>query len=308
LGAGLLAIALSVTLVACGSDDKTPVASGGTSTTAAAADFPVTVRGVTLDAAPDHIVSLSPTATEVLFAIGAGDQVIAADANSNYPADAPTTDLDAYQPNVEAIASKGPDLVVAATDTDDMVKGLQDLDIPVLLLPAATTLDEAYTEIDELGQATGHADEAADVVEQMRSGITDLATEAGGAGKGLTYYYELDPTFYSVTSKTFIGQVLGELGLVNIADAAGAKTSDYPQLSAEYIVQQDPDLVLLADSKCCQQDAAAVAKRDGWAGMKAVTGDGVVTLDDDVASRWGTRIVDLLQAVADGITRVKAGR
>jgi iron complex transport system substrate-binding protein len=306
LGAGLLAAALSLTLVACGSDDTAPVASGeGPSTTAAAADFPVTVRGVTIEAAPKAIVSLTPSATEDLFAIGAGDQVVAADKNSNYPPEAPTTDLDAYQPNVEAIASEDPDLVIASNDTESMVKGLRDLDIPVLLLPAATTLDEAYGEIVDLGRATGHADEAAEVVEDIKGKLADIVLKSGAAAKGLTYYYELDSTFYSVTSRTFIGHVLGLLGLVNIADTAGAKASDYPQLSAEFIVQQDPDLVLLADTKCCQQDAAAVAERQGWSGMKAVTGNGVVTLDDDIASRWGPRITDLLQAVADGVAKVK---
>jgi iron complex transport system substrate-binding protein len=307
IGAGLLAFALPLSLVACGSDSSTSTAAS-TTTTAAAAAFPVTVRGVTLAAEPTHIVSLTPTGTETLFAIGAGSQVVAADKNSNYPADAPKTDLDAYQPNVEAIAAKAPDLVVASNDSGDMVAELKKLGIPVILLPAPTTLDEAYAEMADLGKATGHQAAATQLVTKVKGQISDVVARVGSDGKGLTYYYELDPTYYSATSKTFIGQVVGLLGMTNIADSAQSKTSDYPQLSAEYVVQQDPDLILLADTKCCQQDAAAVAKRQGWSGMKAVTGGGVVALDDDIASRWGPRISTLLAAVAKGVAKVKAAK
>ena len=117
----------------------------------------------------------------------------------------------------------------------------------------------------------------------------------------MTYYYELDDTYYSVTSDTFIGAVLGELGMKNIADAAKGASSGYPQLSAEYIVQANPDLILLADTKCCGQDAEKVAKRPGWQDLTAVQDGGVVELDDDVASRWGPRIADLLQQVGDAV-------
>jgi iron complex transport system substrate-binding protein len=299
----LAGLALAAVVAACGSSSPGTNAASVPSTTTTP-QFPVTVRGVTLTQRPSHVVSMSPTATETLFAIGAGSQVSAVDKNSNYPTSAPKGDLDAYNPSVEAIAAKSPDLVVVSDDTKGLVKGLQTLKIPVLVEAAPTDVDGMYSEITELGTATGHADGAAKVVADMKTGIQQVV--AGTKATGVSYYYELDSTLYSQTSRTFLGKVLGTIGLVNIADAAKA-TSDYPQLSAEYVIKADPDLVLLADTKCCQQSDATVAARPGWSTMKAVSGHHVVALDDDVASRWGPRIVDLLRTVAAAATKVKAG-
>jgi iron complex transport system substrate-binding protein len=239
---------------------------------------------------------MSPTATETLFAIGAGDQVVAVDANSNYPEDAPDGTLDAYNPNVEAIADLEPDLVVLSDDAGGLTEGLGKLDIPVLLQAAPTKLSEVYQQIKTLGTETGHATKANALAADMRKKIVALKQSA--PKEPVTYYYELDNTFFSVTSSTFIGTVLKLAKLDNIADEAG-QDNPYPQLSSEFIVQQDPRLIFLADTKCCQQDAAAVAARPGWGGMTAVKSGGVIALDDDIASRWGPRLVDLLQTVVD---------
>ena len=300
----LVAVALAFALAACSDDPVITTVPTGASATAStgSAAFPVTVTGtkgdVTIEARPERIVSLSPTATEDLFAIGAGDQVIAVDDQSNYPADAPTTDLSGFEPNVEAIAGYEPDLVVFATEPGDLGSSLEGLGITALQLDAAANLDVAYEQIEQLGAATGHADESAALVEQMRSDIQVLVDEADRA-TGASFYYELDDTFYSVTSKTFIGQLLRMLGLGNIADEVGRGSGGYPQLSAEYIIESDPDLIFLADTKCCGQSAETVAKRPGWAGLTAVGDGAVVPLDDDVASRWGPRVVELLEQISD---------
>jgi iron complex transport system substrate-binding protein len=299
----LLVLIGSLVAVACASSSST--GSAGESSFSATVAFPVTIDAangqVTLDAEPTKIVSISPTATEMLFAIGAGGQVTAADSYSNYPADAPTTDLSAFEPNVEAIAAYAPDLVVYSNDPGDLQKSLDKLHIPALMEPAAVTMDDVYAQMEQLGEATGHAAEAATQNDALRSKITSIVDAVGDAGNGMSYYYELDDTFYSVTSNTFIGNVLGQLGLTNIADQAKGASSGYPQLSAEYIVEQDPNLILLADTKCCGQNAAKVAKRPGWQGLSAVGDGGVIELDDDVASRWGPRIADLLQQVGDAV-------
>ena len=297
----LLVFVLSLLAAGCASSDNTSSAPS----TASGAAFPVTIDAangsVTIDQQPTRIVSISPTATEMLFAIGAGDQVVAADSYSNYPPDAPTTNLSAFEPNVEAIANYEPDLVVYADDTGDLQKSLDKLHIPAVSEPAAVTLDDVFVQMEQLGEATGHADEATAQNDALRSKVASTVDSVGDAGKGMSYYYELDDTFYSVTSNTFIGNVLGQLGLTNIADEAKGASSGYPQLSAEYIVDADPSLILLADTKCCGQSAAKVAKRPGWQGLTAVQTDGVVELDDDVASRWGPRIADLLQEVGDAV-------
>jgi cobalamin transport system substrate-binding protein len=306
---GFALLTCALVLSACAS---TTSAGSGTPSVAPSASpaFPVTVDAangtLTLDAAPQRIVSLSPTATEMLFAVGAGDQVVAADSYSNYPSDAPTTDLSAYEPNVEAITKYEPDLVVYASDPGDLQSSLDKLKIPALEEPAAATLDDVYAQLRELGVVTGHADGGEQQATQLQGRIDAIQGAAGDAGKGMTYYYELDDTYYSVTSDTFIGNLLATLGLKNIADQAKGASSGYPQLSAEYIVSADPDLILLADTKCCNQSPEKVAKRAGWGDLTAVQRDAVVPLDDDIASRWGPRIADLLQQVGDAVQQQAA--
>ena len=275
---------------ACGSDDGDQAA---TPTTATAG-------------APKRIVSLSATGTEMLFAIGAGTQVVAVDDQSNYPPNAPKTDLSGLTPNVEAIATYKPDLVVLTDSAEKSKAGIEAIGADVFVQPAATTLEDSYKQLRDLGRVTGHVDEADAVAKKMQTELNKLKASLPTNAKGLSYYHELDNTYFSVTSKTFIGDVYGLLGLENIADAADKQGTGYPQLSAEYVLQTDPDLVFLADTKCCQQSAATVAQRPGWANMKAVKTGGVIALDDDVASRWGPRVVDLVRIVADHVRKLPA--
>ncbi|WP_156757345.1 ABC transporter substrate-binding protein [Actinokineospora pegani] len=266
--------------------------------------FPVTVtppggQPLTLDERPERIVSLSSSATEGLYAIGAGARVVAVDDQSNFPAEAPRTDLSGLTPNVEAIAERTPDLVIASGDPGGLVDGLAKVGVPVLLLTAATTVDDVYTQLDVLGDATGHP--ADELVARMRSDIDAIVRDAPKAD--LTYYHELDPGLYSATSKTFIGQVYGLFGLENIADEADSTGSGYPQLSAEYVIKANPALVFLADSLCCGQSARTVGERPGWSEVDAVKSGRVIALDDDIASRWGPRVVDLVRAVGDAVKR-----
>jgi len=278
---------------------QSPSASASASPTAA---FPVTVTAangeVTLDEQPSRIVSLSPSATEMLFAIGAGVQVTAVDDNSNYPAEAPKTKLSAFQPNAEAVAGYDPDLVVYSNDANGLKAALTKLGVPVLELPAAVTLDDAYAQISTLGQATGRVDDAAKVTQEMKDRIAAAVASVPPSAKGQKVYHELDQTFYSVTSSTFVGSIYAQFGLTNIADGAKDASGGYPQLSAEYVVTQAPDLVVLADTKCCKQSAATLAKRPGFSGIPAVKSGRVVEGDDDIASRWGPRVADFAESVA----------
>ena len=125
----------------------------------------------------------------------------------------------------------------------------------------------------------------------------------------LTFFHELDDMLYSITSDTFLGALYELAGLENIADAADpdGQSGGYPQLSAEYLVDADPDLVFLADTKCCAQDAATFAARPGFGVLAAVQNDRVIALDDDVASRWGPRIVDLFRLIVASVQAVPVG-
>ncbi|WP_344617265.1 ABC transporter substrate-binding protein [Dactylosporangium salmoneum] len=303
VGATLVAIAL--TLGACAShanDNPQPASSG------AAAAYPMTVGNVTLEQRPTRIVSLSPSTTEMLFAVGAGAQVTAVDDNSDYPAEAPRSQLSGFQPNAEAIAAKNPDLVVLTLDANKVVDQLAKFKIPVYVAPAAVTLDDTYRQIDELGRLTGHGTEATDLVGRMRRDIDKLIKELPARSARPKYYYELDPTLYTATSPTFVGSLFTMAGLQNVADPAdpGGAKGGYPQLSVEVLVQADPDLVFLADTKCCKQSAETVAARPGWSGITAVKTGRIVTLDDNVASRWGPRVVDLLRAIVEAVAKVPA--
>lgn len=306
--AAFLAVA-SLVIAACGDivDSETT-----TTPTDAPADtgFPVTIAAsngnIEIPTRPTKIVSMSATHTEMLYAIGAGDQVVAVDAFSNYPAGVPQTDLTGFAPNIEAIVEYDTDLLVTDGDWDGTSMGaLTDLGVPVLILPAALTLDDVYTQLEQLGTATGHLADAADVVAGMQTEIAELVDSLPEFGEPPTLYHELDSSYYSVTSETFIGHIYSLMGLHNIADAVGDGAFGYPQLSEEYILEEDPDLILLADTICCDVTGDSLKDRPGWDTLTAVRTGAVVELNDDVASRWGPRIVDHMKAVAKATADLK---
>jgi iron complex transport system substrate-binding protein len=307
LPALVAAAALALSAAACGSSGSTSAtpSAAAAATGAFPASITTAIGVVHVRSRPTAIVSLSPTATEMLYAIGAGSQVKAVDSLSDYPPHAPVTKLSAFQPNLEAIVAYKPDLVVISNNINGLAKHLAAFSIPVLYLPAPTALSGVYSEFDQLGRATGHLGQAGHEDATLRSEIHQIVASVPKRAKPLTYYYELDQTYYSVTSSTLVGSLLAMLGLKSIADAAtgAASSGGYPQLSSEYIVKADPDYVILADTVCCHQDMATVATRPGWSGLPAVKQGRVIPLNDDIASRWGPRIVDLLRTVASSITR-----
>lgn len=260
---------------------------------------------------PSCIVSLSPTATATLYAIGAGAQVGAVDQDSNYPAAAQalaTKDkINALSPSAEAIAGicpnkAKPSLVVISYNPSGFSAKLKALGITVLEQDAATSLDQVYAQITALGAATGHATAATSVVEKLRRSITaSIAMTTSVSSKHLSVYYEVSTApYYSLTSGTFIGAIMKQMGLVNIADAV-ATTADagYPSLSSEYIVKANPGLILLAGDAT----PASVRARAGWTSVAAVKNNQVLELDPNVASQWGTRLGTLVSAIASAVVR-----
>jgi iron complex transport system substrate-binding protein len=254
------------------------------------------------------IVSLSPTATEMLYAIGAGDQVVAVDSYSTYPAEvAPkVTKLSGFEPSAEAILAYEPDVVLISNDMNKITEQLTSAnpDIKVWTGAAATSLDDVYAQINELGALTGRVDNAEEVVASMKSRV-DAAVPDDMPTVAVPVFYELDNTLYSVTSNTFVGALLKQFNMISIADGV-EEGNDYPQLNAEAIVKANPAIIFLADTKCCQQTAATVADRAGWSGIAAVVNQNVVELDDDIASRWGPRIVDLIEQFAKAYSALLA--
>jgi iron complex transport system substrate-binding protein len=254
--------------------------------------------------AVERIVSLSATATEMIYALGAQDQLVAVDNYSNYPQEAAdfATKIDAFEPSVEAIAKLDPTVVLLNYDPGDLQAQLEKLGVKVWFGATATTLDDTYKQITELGDLTTRADEAATLVDSMKTEIEATITGMELPDAPVSYYYELDDTFYSLTSNTFIGQLMSRFMLQNVADTVETG-NDYPQMSAEAIVSSNPQMIFLADTKCCKQTAETVAARAGWNVIDAVANGNVVELDDDLASRWGPRVVDLVKIVADAVTK-----
>jgi len=256
------------------------------------------------DAYPQKIVSLSPTATEMLFAIGAGPQVVAVDEFSNYPAGVPKTDLSGFTPNAEAIAAKTPDLVVLSGDNKGIVAQLTNLKIKTQLAPPAKTIEDTYSQIKELGDVTGHAKEAEALNKKIKDDLAALLKDLPKRAKPLTYFYEVDPAPYAATSKTFSGSLLGSAGLVNVADSAALADSEYPKMSAEAVIKANPDIIFLADT-VMGESAEKVKARPGWSAMTAVSKGQIFTLDSDIASRWGPRVVDLMRAMVDAVRQAQ---
>lgn len=271
--------------------------------------FPVTVTAgngaVAVPARPTRIVSMSATATEMLYAIGAGPQVVAVDKYSTDPPNAPRTNYTGSETSAEGYLTYRPDLVVLAFDTGGaLVAQLHKLGVPALLLPPATTLNDTYAQFAELGQATGHVAAAAQEVASIRQHLDAVVASVGSRAKGLTYYQEIDNTLYTATSKTFIGALYARLGMVNIADPADSQGSGYPQLTAEYLIKANPQVVFLADSQCCAQSPATFAARPGFSVLRAVTSGDVFSIPDPIASEWGPRVVDFLSTVAADVSKV----
>ncbi len=277
--------------------------------------------GATTAKTPTCVVSLSPTATETLYAIGAGPQVQAVDKDSNYPTKglpSASKRIDALNPSVEAILgickrtkthpSTKPDLVIISYDANSIKEKLTALGIKVVEQDAPANLGGAYAQIRQLGVLTGHVVAARKLATSIARTINaDVASVPAHPNKVINVYYELDPTYYSVTSSTFVGLLMKRLGLVNIADAQSTSAdAGYPQLNAEYIVSANPQLVFLADTICCQVTPASFGARPGFGAISAVVHGHVIGLNDDVASRWGPRLTVLMNQITAAVRRTLA--
>ncbi len=256
--------------------------------------------GASPPAPPERILSLSASATQMLYAIGAGKQVVGVDKYSTWPPGAPRTKFTGYESSAEDYLYLHPDLVVFAFKEGTLIQQLAKLHVRTLLLPPATNIAGVDSQLAELGRTTGHLAAAEQAEARLARSISAAEREAKGKGRGKTYYIELDPTYYTATSGTFIGSEFSLFGMRDIADPAGHGNL-WPQISAEYLLKQDPDYVFLADTVCCHQTPASFASRPGLSLLRAVKLHQVIGVDDSVASEWGphtvSELVDLLARV-----------
>lgn len=259
-------------------------------------------RTVTLPAPAQRIVSLAPSNTESLFAIGAGDQVVGRDEFSDYPAqasDLPSIGGGFGDYNYEAIVALQPDLVLAAEiNTPEQVQALEKLGQTVFFLPNPTNLDEMYTNLATLAHLTGREAEAAALVESLQSRAEAVAQKLSTVTNRPTVFYELDSTDpdapWTAGPGTFIDTLITLAGGQNVASQL---KDQYPQISLEELLVKNPEIILLGDS-AYGVTPESVLERPGWESLGAVQNQRVYPFDDDLVSRPGPRLVDGLEALA----------
>ena len=247
---------------------------------------------------PERILSLSPSLTEILFAVGAGPQVIAVDNYSTYPPEAPITQLSSFEPNMEAIASFNPDLVLLSYDIGNIIKGLNIIGIETMLLPAPMNFEEILDQIRNVGERTGNSKQSDKLANEMNSQMKNLATLMKNE-RQTKLYHEIDENYYSASSHSFIGNVYELLNFINIADQADTEGVGYPKLSPEYILLSDPNIIILPGKDFNYINK--LRKRPGWSAIDAVKKDQLLIIDADVGSRWGPRIIEFAKAIVEGI-------
>jgi len=323
---GALALVLTAALVftvGCGDDEKvdspgdatiTPAASSPADgeaysfdcerdhpgTTPDATDFPVEVTddsgtAITLVEPPEAIASLSAGHTEMLFAMGAGDQVAAVDNTSDCPVSVEDLEqVDAFTPSVEAITALAPDLVIIFFDPGDLATSLTSAGIPVMTLNSPESVEGVYEQIELLGEVTGHIAESELLVTNMSDAVHSITASLSGVAESPRVFHEIDNTFFTAGSGSFIGDLYDLLGADNIANATGEA---YPQMTQEAIIAASPDVIILADEEA-GETSATVKARPGWDAISAVENDRIYAIDPDIASRPGPRLVDALRILA----------
>ncbi|MEZ0396857.1 MAG: cobalamin-binding protein [Anaerolineales bacterium] len=303
---------LSLLLTACGAASTpapaeaqpTPTEAQATETPAAA---PLTFtdglgRPVSLAAPAQRVVSLAPSNTEILFAVGAGAQVVGRDMFSDYPAEAlAIQDIGGSmgEYNLEAIVALQPDLVLAGgINPPELVAALEELGLTVYFLPNPLTLEEMYLNLETVAALTGHEAEAAALSDSLRARVASVDEKIASVTERPTVYYELDATDpsrpYTAGAGTFVDLLISRAGGVNVA---GEIETPWVQLDIETLLVYDPDLILLGDA-AWGESAETVAARPGWEALSAVQNGAIYPFDDNLVSRPGPRLVDGLEALA----------
>ena len=258
-------------------------------------------REITLDGPTQRIVSLAPSNTEILFAIGAGDQVVGRDQFSDYPEAAKNvTDIGSTFEalNTELIVSLEPDLVLAAEiNTPEQAKQLEDLGLKVYYLKNPLTVEEMYSNLEIVAQLTGREAEAATLIKSLKARVAAVDEKIAPISSRPNVFYEFDATDpakpYTAGKGTFITQLIDRAGGYNIA----SDLEEYPQLSLEQVVAADPNFIILGDARY-GVSPESIAQRPGWENLSAVKNGNVLPFNDDLVSRPGPRLVDALEELA----------
>lgn len=259
-------------------------------------------REVKLDGPAQRVVSLAPSNTEILFAIGAGDQVVGRDEFSDYPEAAKSIESvggSFGEYSTEAIVALEPDLVLAAEiNPPELVKKLEDLGLTVYYLKNPTTIEEMYGNLEIVGNLTGH--DVTELVDSLKSRVAAVDEKIAPLSSRPTVFYEIDASDatkpFTYGPGTFGDLLITRAGGANLVTLAGI-TDPYPQVSLEQVVATNPSIIILGDA-AWGTTAEAVKARAGWDVLDAVKNDQIFPFDDNLVSRPGPRLVDGLEQLA----------
>jgi len=260
-------------------------------------------KSIKLDGPAQRIVSLAPSNTEILFSIGAGSQIVGRDTFSDYPAEAadiPDIGGGFGELNLETILSSDPDLVLAAEITPtEQVQALEEVGLTVFAMKNPKDFDGLYQVIQIAAQLTAHEDEAATLIEDLKGRVDAVTGKAATSSFHPLVFYELDSTDPSAPwtsgGGTFIDTLITMAGGANLG---ATLEGEWVQISIEELLTQNPDLIILGDYTWGGVTPEDVAARSGWETLSAVKDGQVFTIDDNLVSRPGPRLVDGLEAMA----------
>ncbi len=279
-----------------------PIDPDGPDAPPAPAATTTTVAPVPLPAPSDigRIVSVSPTHTETLFALGLGEFVVGVDPDSDFPDAAVALQQSNLAPDsadLGPLLALDPDIVIIGDDPTGLAQRLSAEGVASFSGPPAESLEDVYEQILGIANVVGRPDLGEDLVDGMRQSIEATIASLPDTSERV-YFHEIDPSLFTITPGTFLDSVYGEMGLVSFMPA---DPSGFAQASNDRVLSADPAVVMLADVECCAVNADTVALRPGWSTLSAVRNGAVVELSDHMVQRWGPRVVELVEAVAAGV-------
>lgn len=306
----LLSIPLALTLGACQDDTAEAPATEETTeetSTETASDAPYTVtddRGEELEfeQAPETIVSLIPSNTEIVFALDAGDQLVGVTDYDNYPEAAQDIERvsDSVEFNAEKIIQLDPDVVLAYStgEAPPALSQLEDANIPVLVIQSATSFDEVYGDIEQIASVLAKEEKGAEVIEGIQTQIEDVQERLAAVEEQKEVYVEISPSpeIYTTGKSTFQQEILNHAQVTNVFE----DLEGWPNISEEEVITRDPEVILTTVSYV--EDAVGdIEARDSWSDVEAIENDEVHFIDSDITSRPGPRIGEAVQLVAETV-------
>ena len=293
----LVLILMLAVLITAGCQMQTPVQAQSTNTPAE-----IPVAAITQESSPQRIISLSPPLTEMLFAVGAGGQLVGRDSYSDFPEEAKSVADVGWtygKYNMETVVNLKPDLVLAGEiTTPEMVASLENMGVRVEYFKNPVTLSDVYAMLARIGQLSGKTDQSDSLIKDLQKRESELVNKLGGIRDQPMVFYELDASDpskpYTPGPGTLHSHLISMAGGLNLGDQLG---TTWAQISLEQLLVDDPDFILLGDS-AYGITPESVAQRAGWQILTAVKEGRVLPFDDNLLVRYGPRILDGLEALA----------